>query len=292
MVNRILAKNKQARKTIIFIPLAFLLLFLLTVSLGAQSPGQIQESVSGQWPGTGLRSLEELFPYLDAAQRGEVFSEKGFIRSTRKNEPLILSPAYLSGIDLKTSVMKSQPSYLAESLLVIPYSGRILTRLDAYNALGRIRDLKGRLYDSFTRNTSIPLFEDATRIESAKKTNPINDPPPAASLPISETVFIRLKDVNFGNSYYRGEVSVNSNGVTYNLTNFKTLSYLIFTVMKEEKFSAILYLEPLNEGMLVYSVAGADASDFIASKVHIPSAIEKRLAVFIGWIGDGLKAMR
>ena len=243
-------------------------------------------------PSTSLRSLDDVFPFLDAAQRSAVLSEEGIIRSTRKNEPLILFPAPFSGIDLKTSVMKSQPSYLAESLLVVPYSGRTLSKLDAYNALGRIRDLKGRLYDSFTRNTSIPLFEDATRIESTKKTNPINDPPPAASLPISETVFIRLKDVNFGNSYYRGEVSISSNGVTYNLTNFKSLSYLIFTVMKEEKFSAILYLEPLKEGMLVYSVAGADASDFIASKVHIPSAIEKRLAVFIGWIVDSLKAMR
>jgi hypothetical protein len=61
--------------------------------------------------------------------------------------------------------------------------------------------------------------------------------------------------------------------------------------MKEEKFSAILYMEPLTEGMLVYSVAGADASDFIASKIDIPSAISKRLAVFIGWISDDLKTM-
>jgi hypothetical protein len=58
--------------------------------------------------------------------------------------------------------------------------------------------------------------------------------------------------------------------------------------MKEEKFLAILYMEPLTEGMLIYSMAGADASDFIASKIDIPSAISKRLAVFIGWIRDGI----
>jgi hypothetical protein len=172
---------------------------------------------------------------------------------------------------------------------VLPYSGKILDTLDAYNALGRIRDLKGRLYRSFTRKAEIPLFEDATRLESAKKNNAIPDPPPASELPSSETVYIRLKDVNFGNSYYRADVSAGPHGITYSLTNYKNLTYLFFTVMKEEKFSAILYLEPLAEGMLVYSVAGADASDFIAGKIHIPSAIEKRLAVFIGWVSDNLK---
>ena len=46
------------------------------------------------------------------------------------------------------------------------------------------------------------------------------------------------------------------------------------------------------EGMLVYSMAGADASDFVANRVNIPSAIAKRLAIFIGWIGDGLQIAR
>jgi hypothetical protein len=163
--------------------------------------------------------------------------------------------------------------------------------LDAYNALGKIRDLKGRVYHSFTRDSFVPLFEDATRLDSTRRTSAIPDPEPAKILPLSETVYIRLKDVNFGNSYYRGDVSTSPYGVTYNLTNYRSLTYLFFTVMKEEKFSAVLYMEPLTEGMLVYSVAGADASDFIASKIDIPSAISKRLAVFIGWISDGLKTM-
>jgi len=206
-----------------------------------------------------------------------------------KNEALELLPSSSSGINIKDALMVKQPAYLAESLLVIPYSGRTLTRLDAYTALGKIRDLKGRLYHSHTRNAEIPLFEDATRIESAKKTNPIPDPQPAKELPSSETVYIRLKDVNFGNTYYRGDVSVSPYGITYNLTNFNNLTYLFFTVMKEEGFTAILYMEPLTEGMLVYSIAGAGASDYIANRINIPSAIEKRLAVFIGWISDGIK---
>ena len=241
---------------------------------------------------TSLRSFDSLFPYLGENRKNEVFSENGLIRSLGKNENLELIPSPDSGIDLHRIILAKKTSYLAESLMVVPYTAKVYTRLDSYNALGKIRELKGRLYRSYTRKTEIPLFEEATRLESARKNNPIPDPPPALQLPATDTVYIRLKDVNFGNSYYRGDMSLSPYGVIYNLTNYKSLSYLFFTVMKEERFSAILYLEPLAEGMLVYSVAGADASDFIASRIDIPTAISKRLSVFIDWVGDGLKNIK
>ena len=241
---------------------------------------------------SGVRSLNELFPGLSEAQKKQVFSQSGYIHSLEKNEKLDLLPISSSGIDLVSIVMKSKPSFLAESLLVAPYSGRALNKLDAYNALGRIRELKGLLYHSHTKNANIPLFEEATRLGSERRNNPIPDPPPAKELPLSETVYIRLKDTNFGNTYYCAELSTSPYGVTYNLTNNRTITYLIFPVLREGKFSAILYIEPLQEGMLVYSVAGADASDFISNRIDIPSAISKRLAVFIGWVTDGIKAIK
>jgi hypothetical protein len=239
-----------------------------------------------------LRTFDEIFTGLGEAQRREIFSADGLIRSIKRNEKLEFIPAPGSRIDLAGVIGKENPSYIAESLLVIPYQGRVLDRLDIYNALGKIGDLKGRLYHSHTRNAEVALFEEATRIESERNTRAVADPPPARILPSTETVYIRLKDVNFGNSYYRGDMSVSPYGVTYNITNFRNISYLVFTVMKEGKFSAVLYMEPLAEGMLIYSMAGADASDFIAGLIDIPSAISKRLAVFIGWISDGLKAIR
>ena len=236
-----------------------------------------------------LRSFDGIFTGLGETQKREIFGPEGLIRSIKKNERLEFLPAPGSGIDLLGIINKANPSYLAESLLVIPYQGKMLDRLDAYNALGRIGDLKGRLYRSHTRNAEVALFEEATRIEGERNTRAVPDPLPARVLPNSETVYILLKDVNFGNSYYRGEMSVSPHGVTYNITNFRNISYLVFTVMKEGKFSAVMYMEPLTEGMLIYSMAGADASDFIAARIGISSAISKRLAVFIGWISDGLK---
>jgi hypothetical protein len=238
------------------------------------------------------RSFDDIFPFLGRDLKAQVFSEEGIIRALEKNETLTLLPASSSGIDLPSQILARKPGYLVESLLVIPYGSRELSLLDAYNTLGKIRDLKGRLYHSFTRDADIPLFEDATRLESGKKNRAVPDPPPSAFLPPSETVYIRLKDVNFGNSYYRADIRTNAHGILYSLTNYKTISYLIFTVMPEEKFQANLYLEPLDEGMLIYSIAGTEVSDFIANRIDIPSAISKRLSVFIDWVSDGIKALR
>ena len=251
---------------------------MFVIFLFSPSPGRTEP----------LRSFDWLFPGLGENRKREAFSPGGLIRSIKKNEAMEFITNPEAGIDLLGVVLKEDPSYLAESLLVIPYEGKTLDSLAAYNALARIRDLKGRLYHSHTRDAEVPLFEDATRIDSVQKNNPLPDPPRASELPLSETVFMRLKDVNFGNSFYRGEISISPHGITYKLSNAKNLTYLLFTVMKEEKFTAVLYMEPLAEGMLIYSMAGAGASDFISNRIDIPSAISKRLAVFISWIEDGL----
>jgi len=239
-----------------------------------------------------LRSFDDLFQNLSDEQRIEVFSPEGIIRSVRANQQLDFLPAATSGIDLASLVFGSNPSFISESLLIIPHQDRILDRLDAYNSLGNIRDLRGRLYHSYTRDAMVPLFEEATRVESGRRSNTLPDPPPARELPLSETVHMRLRDANFGNSYYRGDMTASTYGIIYTLTNTRNLTFMFVPVIREGNFIAVLYMEPLVEGMLVYSMAGANASEFISNRIHIPSAISKRLAVFIEWISDGLKTAR
>jgi len=244
--------------------------------------------VSNAAADNSLRSLGDLFPSLSEERKKEAFSEDGTIRTVKKNEALEFLPSPNSGINIYETLMKANPAYLAESLLIIPYQGKLLTKLDAYNALGKISDLKGRLYHSSTRDAFVPLFQEATRLENAKSSKAVPDPLPAVELPNTETLFIRLKDVNFGNCYYRTDMHVMPSGLTYKISNIKNITYLFFTVLPEEKFNSILYIEPLSDGMLIYSMAGADASNFISNMIDIPSAISKRLMVFLSWIRDNL----
>jgi hypothetical protein len=237
-----------------------------------------------------LRSFEELFPGCDAKQKEEIFSPDGIMRTSEESYNLRYLPPALSVTGIEESVREKRPSFLVESIIVIPFDRNPPDLLGVYNGVGRVRGLKGRTYSSFTRKSEVALFEDATRIESARKLNPVEDPLPARTLPGGETIFMRLKDVNFGNSYYRADISFTRHGLVYNLSNFRDLSYLFIKIIKVDNFFARFYMEPLAEGVLLYSVSGAEVSSFVAQQVDIPSAVVKRLRVITGWVIDGLKS--
>jgi hypothetical protein len=254
----------------------FLFSSLILFQLPAQSPAK--------------RSFNEIFPEIPAAVREAVFTREGYTKSTQKISSSNLVASGKSAVDpqIIESVFSKRPGFLVESIMVIPDKSEKYSLLNVYNALGRTRGLKGRLYRSQTRNEFVPLFEDVTRLESAKKNVPIPDPAPASNIPPSETIFMRLKDVNFGDSYYRGEMTLFQRGLRYSLSNYKNISYFFVRVLKEEKFNAQFYLELIKEGILLYSLAGADVSDFISSRIDMESAISKRIAVIIGWVVDGI----
>jgi hypothetical protein len=237
-----------------------------------------------------LRSFDDIFPALNSSIKEQVFSNSVYVSSFDKKTTYNLLNA--PGLDPQISdkIVMGRPTILIESLALIPHGkGGPPGLVDVYNSIRNIRGLKGRLYHSATRDENVPLFEDATRIEGQNKTNPIQDPAPKSFMPEAETIYIRLKDVNFGNSYYRGDIALNRYGFVYTLSNYRDLTYLFFPVIKAEKFTVRFYFEPLQDGLLVYSISGVDVSDFVASRVDIPSAIQKRLDVIFSWMNDGIR---
>ncbi|MDR3020944.1 MAG: hypothetical protein LBU66_08620 [Treponema sp.] len=239
------------------------------------------------------RSFDDIFPNISQDVRSASFQDLGYVKSSQKTSGFVILGQRNSFLDpsIINMVLNRNPGYLVESIMVIDALEPV-SLLDVYNALGNVRGLKGRLYDSATRNQEIPLFEDATRITSERQTTAIPDPAPARNLPKKETVYIRLRDVNFGNTFYRGEMELVQYGLRYTLSNFRNMTYLLVPVIREEKFIAQLYIEPIKEGVLIYSIAGTDISDFFASKIHINSAISKRLAVITSWVSDGILNIR
>jgi hypothetical protein len=233
------------------------------------------------------RKFADLYPNMAADSKSAVFSTDGLIRDGKGSEGLAFVPATGGNPQIASLITGKKPSFIVESLQVIP--GKNATLLAVYNALNKIKDLKGRKYHSHTRGKEVALFEDATRIESNKKLNAAADLPAASSVPSTAKLYARLKDVNFGNTYYEISFNNNNRSILCDLTNFRTIYYILFPVMKEKTFTAVLYVEPLDEGLLVYSAAAAQVSDFVSGQINIPSALEKRLDVIIGWMLDGIR---
>jgi len=235
-----------------------------------------------------IRPLSGLFPAASSEQRNAAFSEKGYLYYGKRAEELTLVPKTGDNTKISKSSLGPNPGFFVEALRIIPRKN--ISLLSIYNALERISDLKGRVYNSHSDKKNIPLFTDATRIEGPGKLKTfLPDPPPAVLVPYRETFHVRLTDARFGNCFYEISLTSSTQGILYRISNFRNVTYGPISVMKEKTFTALLYVEQVDEGLAVYCLAGAEVSDFIAKHVDIGSALNKRMDVFTAWLLDGIK---
>jgi len=233
------------------------------------------------------RSFDDIFPDLSRLQKRMVMSDSGLRYSFEKDGSPMLTPDPDSEIDLLSSVMAKKPSHVIETLVVVPYDKRELDMLDIYNALGRVKNIKDHRISLEDRE--IIIFTETTRLVSARDRKPIPDPPPTDTLPYSETMYLLFLDPYMGDLYLRGEVAISLYGITYSMTNFRDISYSIFRVMRAERFSAIIYVEPIKEGILIYSVSGLYLPNFIAKRINLTPNMNRRISVLLDWITEGLR---
>ena len=238
-----------------------------------------------------LRSFNDIFPNVGYDIRTAAFKDSGYYRISQKsNRGALFGSDRDSAIDpqIVNSVLRQNPDYLVESISVITPRQGTVSLINVYNALGNIRRINNWPFDSRTGNQTSPVFKDATRIAGENQTTSIPDPASARIVPRTETFYIRLKDINFGNMYLRIEMTMFQNGLRYTMTNFRSINFLFIPVIKKENFIAQLYIEPIAEGVLMYSIAGADVPGFLLSRINIDSAITKRLDVFTSWAASGI----
>jgi len=240
-----------------------------------------------QVPSFETRYFNDVFPNFSRSQRNFVMSDLGLRFAFEKDESPTLVPDPKSGVNLLSAVMSKKPSHIIEALVVVPYRKRELDMLDVYNALGRIKNIQD--HTIIVRDKEYKMFTDTTRLESAQVRKPIPDPLPSTTLPYSETMYLRFVDYSMGDFYLRGDITVSLYGITYTLTNFRDVSYSIFRIMKAEKFIAIIYLEPIKEGILIYSVSGLYIPGFVANRINLTASMNYRITILINWITEGLR---
>ena len=234
-----------------------------------------------------LRSFNEIFPGLSQNQKDHAFSGEGLKQSFGRDGSPMLLPDPGSEIDILTSVMKKDPSHIVEVLTVVPYNERELDILDIYNALGRIEDIKN--HSVFSRGRDVYIFTETTRLESAVNRVPVSDPPPRDMLPHSETMYLRFREIYIGNLFLRGDLSHSLYGISFDITNFRDVYYFIIPIMRAERLSIVIYLEPVKEGVLIYCMSGFYVPNFIAERVNLTADINNRITVLLSWITEGLR---
>jgi hypothetical protein len=237
-------------------------------------------------PSFQLRSFDDVFPGLSRVQRANILTGKGARYSFEKGGSPTLIPDTNSGINLFSGVLAKNPSHIIEALVLVPYNRRILDLLDVYNALRKIKNIQNHTLS--IQGKDVKYFKETTRLESAQRRRPVPDPPRTEKLPYSETVYFRIVDQYMGDLYIRGNISTGLYGITYSLSNFRDVYYFIFRIMKAETFTATVYLEPVKEGILIYSMSGFYIPNFVARRVNLTPNMNNRISVLIKWITEGL----
>jgi len=233
------------------------------------------------------RSFDELFPSFSARDRRTALSNNGIRHFFTRNDASRITPNPELEIDLFSGVMEKNPSHLIEALVVVPYNEKEFDLLDIFYALGRIENIKD--YFVTINDYEFYPFTESTRLVSNRNRRAAPDPLPATTLPFSETIYARLKEYSMGNLFLKIDTSVSIYGLTYKITNFTDIMYYIIPVMKAERYLTIIYLEPIKEGVLIYSVTGFYLPNFIAERVNITSSVNRRVQIFTNWIIDGLR---
>jgi len=235
-----------------------------------------------------MRSFTDIFPNFSLSLRRRAMSGMGLRRSYESNDIPMYLPSSSSGINLLSSVMEKNPTHIIEALIVVPYNKKEFDLLDIYNAMGRIELIKEQTLP-LRDGSEYSVFKNTTRLESGERRRVITDPPPASVLPYSETIYVRFTDRNIGHVFLRGDISFSLYGMTYNMTNFRDINFSIFRIMQAEKVIITIYLEPVKEGILIYSLSGLSLPGFIVSRMNLTPNINARITVLLNWIKEGLR---
>jgi hypothetical protein len=238
------------------------------------------------------RGFDDVFPRLDSSIKQQALSQTGYYFYSKMEQ----TGTYHFSIDagsipdtIISEIIKNHPETLIEMLIVIDApDNKKLTLLDIYNALGKTSALAGRNYYSHVRKKYTPLFKKVSRVENEKNQRKINDPIQKNIIPAQEDIFFAVDDVNFGECFYKSTFSATLNGITYKLTNIKNISLFVLTVIKAHSLNINFYIEPVNEGVLIYALMGISMERIAASKVDVPSAARKRFDIVKQWLIDGI----
>ena len=237
------------------------------------------------------RDFESVLPGVTKEIKSTAFSSENYYyyhKAKPGEEPVwtITIPAQFRAA--ADTLLKKQHTTLVEMLSVIEEGKeQRQTTLDIYNALGKTNALAGRKYYSHVRRRLTPLFKTVSRVESEKSSKKIPDPLPKTVLPAHETIYIIVDDSNFGSCHYRADFSLLSPGIVYEISNTQNISFLLWPVIKKDLLHMFFYIEPVDEGVLIYALMGV-TMDEGGSYVDAPSAARKRLDVIKGWLIDGI----
>ena len=180
-----------------------------------------------------------------------------------------------------------EPNLIIESLRLYkkPFSRGEWTaseKTELFNEIVAVSSLKGLEYYSKRRNTMRLLYETSTIIDNPDMKNP--RPDPVFSSPPSElSIFVRQKDLTFGDNVYKYTYYSDESSLIVLQENISPMNYGIINVLAKSKLKSIVAVFDCGPNLLVYAVSFAKASMVPGMKQRAGESINNRANALLGW---------
>jgi len=238
-------------------------------------------------PGTGIFALplENLLPEPQIKQ----LMESGAIDRERFDASTLgMVPRYtvLEKL-LETNRQAIDPNIVVESLRLYkkPSSQGNWTaseRTELFNGIVALSTLKGIEYFSKSRNRMHLLYESSTIIDGPVNKNPRPDPV-FGTPPAELNVYVRQKDLTFGDNVYEANYYSGESSFIVLLDNVTALSYGLVTVVGKNKFKTVVAIFDCGPYLLVYAASMAKASMLPGMKQRAGESISNRANALLLW---------
>ncbi|MCL1815826.1 MAG: hypothetical protein FWG27_08430 [Treponema sp.] len=236
--------------------------------------------------GTGVfaQSLESLLPedlIKQLVQSGTVNRER-FDTAELRMVPRY--PALERLLDAKRAGLNPNISIESLQLYKKPSSGNWTAeeKSDLCNGIFAISTLKGLEYFSKSRNKMRTLYETSTVIDGPDTKNPRPDPS-YRTPPAELSVFVRQKDLTFGDNVYQFTFYADETAFIIFQENITTLSYGPVPVVDKNKLRSVVAIIDCGPYLLIYTASLAKASMLPGMKQRAGESISNRAVALLSW---------
>ena len=188
---------------------------------------------------------------------------------------------------LETNRQSINPNITVESLRLYtkPPSRADWTgseRTELYNGITAVSTLKGLEYFSKSRNKMRLLYETSAVIDGPDTKNP--RPDPVFAVPPAElSMYVRQKDLTFGDNIYKFAYYARESCFIVFLENETNLRYGPITVVDKGRLCSVIAVFDCGRYLLVYSASLARASMLPGMKNRAGESISNRANALLFW---------
>ncbi|MDR2767501.1 MAG: hypothetical protein LBB82_04150 [Treponema sp.] len=230
------------------------------------------------------RSLEDLIDVQSAAalRRGERVNRMQF-----KDPVLALAPRDAQIRALVTGLIgELGPSFFGESLARYqkPRAGEwsAAERAGLYNSALALSTLTGLQYYSASRRQMRTFYETSSIVSGPDGKTPRPDPR-YGEPPPELTVYVRQKDLSFGDNIYQYRYIARSDCFIFIQENLTAMSYGIIPVVGKNRLRSLVAVFDAGDSLLIYTVSMAKAASVPGLADRVSKSFGNRAEAILNW---------